>query len=113
MVLLSSNRVKNLVGQYIPLTDGETLSINVEGSTKIVHKYDNVIISGRCVNEGPYYNRRIRLYYSKVPKSRRGLFHKCVNDNSLEPMDRFNYLQENYPVVKNEVSNCKYEAEPL
>ena len=113
MVILSSSRVKNLVGQYIPLADGESLSINVEGSTKIVHKYDNVIISGRCVNEGPYHNRRIRLYYSKVPKSRRGLFHKCVNDNSQEPIDRFNYLQENYPINKENENTAIYNDEPL
>lgn len=98
MVILSSDKVKNLIGEIIPLNDGESLAINVEGTTKIVHKHNNVIISGRCVTEGPYLNRHIKLYYTNVPKSRRGLFHKCVKNVSQEAIDRYIYLQENHPI---------------
>ena len=92
---ISSNRVNDLFNIAIPLDNGQSLSVCNERSTNITHKRSIVMISGRCITEGPYYNKRIKLHFFNVNKPQRRRLHKWLNNNDEESLETFLKLEEN------------------
>ena len=51
------------------------------------------MISGRCITEGPYHNKRIKLHFN-ITKPQRRRLHKWLNDNDEESLQTFLKLEE-------------------